>query len=90
MMDNDLKLDGNAAGGLLSEIFAIEMTTAEGTCRGCGRIKALGEFMLYRHEMGTVLRCAVCDTALIRIAHVGQCYWIDLGGISFLRITNNH
>ena len=29
---SDNKLDGNAIGGMLREIFAMEMTTAEGKC----------------------------------------------------------
>ena len=36
MADSDLRLDGNAAGGLLNEIFPFEMTTAQATCAGCG------------------------------------------------------
>ena len=32
MQDSDLRLDGNAAGGLLNEIFPFEMTAAEATC----------------------------------------------------------
>jgi hypothetical protein len=87
MNDNDLKLDGNAAGGLLNEIFPFEMTTAEATCRGCGTIKLVGEVMLYRHGMGAILRCAYCDTALIRITHVRGSYRLDLSGMSTLRIA---
>ena len=89
MKDNDLRLDGNATGGLLNEIFPFEMTTAEATCGGCGRIKPLGELMLYRHGMGAILRCAICDTALIRITHIRECYRIDLSGMSYLRIAAN-
>ena len=89
MKDNDLRLDGNAAGGLLNEIFPFEMTAAEGTCGGCGRIKPLGELMLYQHGMGAILRCAVCDTALIRITRIRECYRIDLSGMSCLRIAAN-
>ena len=36
MEQADMKLDGNAIGGLLREIFTMEMTTAETTCAGCG------------------------------------------------------
>lgn len=32
----ELMLDGNAIAGLLQEVFAVEMTTAIGTCAGCG------------------------------------------------------
>ena len=31
-----LMLDGNAVAGLLQEVFAVEMTTAIGTCNACG------------------------------------------------------
>lgn len=87
MDDNSLKLDGNAAGGLLNEIFPFEMTTAESTCGVCGTMKPIGELMLYRHGMGTILRCARCDTALIRITQVRGSYWLDLSGTSCLRIA---
>ena len=56
MNDNNLRLDGNAAGGLLNEIFPFEMTTAEATCGGCGTMRPIGELMLYSHGMGAVLR----------------------------------
>ena len=88
MKDNDLKLDGNAAGGLLNELFPFEMTIAEATCGGCGAMKPLGEVMLYRHGMGAILRCADCDTAVIRITHVRGWYRLDLSGLSYLRIAD--
>lgn len=88
MRDNDLRLDGNAAGGLLNEIFPFEMTAAEATCGGCGATRPLGELMLYRHGMGTILRCAGCDTALLRITHIRGCYRLDLSGMTYLRIAS--
>src|SRR5258705_7342397 len=33
---DELMLDGNAIAGLLQELFAVEMTTAVGTCGDCG------------------------------------------------------
>lgn len=87
MKDNDLRLDGNAAGGLLNEIFPFEMTTAEVTCGGCGTMRLVGEALLYRHGMGAILRCAHCDGALIRIAHLRGYYRLDLSGMSHLRIA---
>ena len=73
MNDNDLRLDGNAAGGLLNEIFPFEMTAAEATCGGCGTKRPIGELMLYGYEMGAILRCSGCETALIRITHIRGC-----------------
>ena len=37
-----LMLDGNAVAGLLQEVFAVEMTTAIGTCDSCGATDAVG------------------------------------------------
>ena len=34
---DDLRLDGNAAAGLLGELFAFEITTATAICDGCGQ-----------------------------------------------------
>ena len=87
MKDDELRLDGNAAGGLLNEIFPFEMTAAEATCVGCCTMKPVGELMLYQHGMGAILRCVGCDTALIRITHIRGCYRLDLSGISYLRIA---
>ena len=88
MQHNDLRLDGNAAGGLLNEIFRFEMTTAMATCGGCGTMRPIGEVMLYQHGMGTILRCAECDTALMRITHIRGCYRLDLSGMTCLRVTS--
>jgi hypothetical protein len=33
---DERKLDANATGGLLVEVFALKMTTAEVACTGCG------------------------------------------------------
>ena len=86
-MENNLRLDGNAAGGLLNEIFPYEMTTAVATCGGCGNVRVIGELMLYGHGMGVVLRCADCDTALIRITHIRGAYRLDMSGMSCLLIA---
>ena len=42
MDDQDLKLDGNAAAGLLRELFTFELTTATGRCDNCGAIAEVG------------------------------------------------
>jgi len=87
MNDNDLRLDGNAAGGLLNEIFPFEMTAAEATCGGCGTTRPIGGLILYRHGMGAILRCVACDATLTRVTHIRGCYRLDLSGMSCLRIA---
>jgi hypothetical protein len=73
-------LDGNAAGGLLSEVFAFEATAAQTTCAGCAKIMAMAELRLYAIEMGVILRCPSCDGAVIRVARTPRGLWLDLKG----------
>ena len=80
------KLDGNAAAGILQAIFPFEMTMAQITCTGCGTTMAIGETAAYMHGMGTVIRCPVSDTVLIRVVHVKGRYWLDMRGVRVLEI----
>jgi Family of unknown function (DUF6510) len=85
MMEN--KLDGNAAAGILQEIFPYEMTMAQITCTDCGATMAMGATAAYMHGMGTVLRCPVSDTVLIRVAQIKGRYFLDMRGVRVLRIS---
>jgi hypothetical protein len=82
----DLRLDGNAAAGPLAELFRFEMTLAWTTCAGCGAANPIGALMDYGGEMGVILRCPGCDTAILRFAHSAGRYWLDLRGAACLRI----
>jgi hypothetical protein len=86
MDDADRRLDGNAAAGLLAEVFCFEMTTASATCAGCGALAPVGALMVYGGEMGAILRCPGCDTAIIRVARTRGRYWLDLRGAAGVRI----
>ncbi len=93
-MDGEsLRLDGNAAAGMLSAIFTHDMTSAQSTCAGCGRIGPMGSLMLYGGQVGMVLRCPSCDSVQMRIVRVperrGQQdqFWMDMRGMANLRIT---
>jgi len=86
MDDTDLRLDGNAAAGLLAEIFAFDVTTARAVCSGCGAIAPVGALAAYVHGMGMVLRCPGCDTALIRASRLASGHWVDLRGLRVLRV----
>jgi ribosomal protein S27E len=86
MDEQDLKLDGNAAAGVLREVFAFELTTARGQCNNCGNVAEVGAVMVYSHAPGIVLRCPICDNVLMRIAESGDRYWLDARGITWLEI----
>ena len=73
-------LDGNAAGGLLREVFAFDATTARTTCAGCDRTRPMAELMLYAVELGAILRCPSCDQAVVRIGRTSRGLWLDLRG----------
>jgi len=85
MMEN--KLDGNAAAGILQEIFPFDMTLVQATCTGCGATDVIGALAAYIHGMGTIVRCPSCDTALIRVAQTRGRYWLDIRGVRFLQIN---
>ncbi len=81
------KLDGNAAGGILHAIFPFEMTLAQATCTSCGAINAIGALTVYKHGMGTVIRCPSCENVLIRVAQTKGQYWLDMRGVRVLQIS---
>ena len=81
------RLDGNAAAGLLREVFAVEMTAATAVCEGCGREAAVAELMLYGGALGAVLRCPGCDLAMIRLAATPAGHRLDMRGVALLRIA---
>jgi Family of unknown function (DUF6510) len=86
VQQSDLKLDGNAIAGLLREIFAMEMTNANSTCAGCGKVHAVGRVDVYLNAPGVVVRCPACEQVLMRIVHNRGRYWIDLTGIRCLEL----
>ena len=85
--ETELKLDGNAIGGLLGEIFRLEMTSAQGQCGGCGAVNAIGRVDVYVNAPGAVVRCPGCTQVLMRIVHGKGRYWIDLSGLRVLELA---
>jgi hypothetical protein len=104
-------LDGNAAAGELSRIFAVDITTAAGRCAECGTTKCLAEAHVYMHgpglvarcaECGTtkclaeahvymhgpglVARCAACEHVLLRLVNVREHMFLDVRGMTYLRV----
>ena len=82
---DDLRLDGNAAAGLLGQLFAFEVTTATATCGGCGQTWLIGALPLYGQQTGMVLRCPGCDHVMIVVTRSQDEWWLDLRGIRIMR-----
>jgi hypothetical protein len=81
-----VRLDGNAAAGLLGELFARDVTTARSTCRGCGAVERVGALHLYAREMGAVLRCPGCDSVVLRVTRTPTDFWLDASGARSIAI----
>jgi hypothetical protein len=80
MRDSDLRLDGNAAAGLLAQVFAVEATTVLVTCASCGANGAIGTVHVYDRGPGTILRCPACSAVLMRFAEIRGRLFADLRG----------
>jgi Family of unknown function (DUF6510) len=87
-MDNqeeaNLPLNGNAAAGLLRELFALDVTAAEVTCGSCGIVSVVGETRVYGGVMGAIFRCAHCDSIVIRLVRTPVGIWLDMRGARLL------
>jgi Zn finger protein HypA/HybF involved in hydrogenase expression len=80
-----LRLDGNAAAGLLQEVFTVDVTVARGTCASCGAVEAVGAVHVYV-SAGVVLRCPHCDSALMRVVSGRGRMWVDVTGLRTLEL----
>ena len=89
MNEVDLRLDGNAAAGLLSEVFAAEMTVALETCASCATTNAIGATHVYAHAPGVVLRCPACEAMLICIVRIRGRLLVDMRGVSALELRED-
>jgi ribosomal protein S27AE len=80
------RLDGNAAGGVLADLFAVDVTAARSRCASCGTTSMLGAHHLYADAPALVLRCPTCTEVVLRVAsHEGRVL-LDLRGAQLLTV----
>ena len=89
MQTEEMRLDGNAAAGMLRELFVRDMTAAMATCRGCGSVGPIGGLLEYGHEMGIVLRCATCEGVVLRLVHAPNALRLDPSGMALLTLAED-
>jgi hypothetical protein len=82
----ELKLDGNAVGGVMLELLGVEMTASPCTCAGCGAREEIARLDVYVGA-GIVVRCCHCESVMIRIVQAGGRAWLDLSGTSAVELT---
>jgi hypothetical protein len=82
-------LDGNSVAGEMTEIFAMDVTPAEGQCAHCGTIKHFAEAHVYVKCPGVVARCGVCEQILFRFVCVRQRVFLDVRGLTYLSLDRS-
>jgi hypothetical protein len=85
----DHAVDGNAAAGSFSEIFAVDVTSARVTCGHCGASNPFAHEKAYVRGPGTVLRCAGCASVLARLVRTRDATWLDLTGSAAWQMDNS-
>ena len=80
------ELDGNAAAGILSVVFALEVTGARGHCDACGNVAALGEARAFVEAPGVVMRCRGCEAVLLVLVRGDGRYWLGVNGLTWLEL----
>jgi Family of unknown function (DUF6510) len=86
-LNRELMLDGNAVGGLLREMFALEMTACPCKCAHCGREGPIGTLLAFTHAPGVVLRCPGCEQVVLRLLATADTLTLDARGAAHLRMV---
>ena len=91
MDESRLRVDGNAAAGILREVFVHELSAARVACASCGAIGQLGGQHLYMYPLspGAVLRCGSCQEVLLVFVHAGGRYRLGLRGLTWLEMSDS-
>ena len=83
----ELILDGNAAAGLLREVFAGEMTACPAECANCGNLAEIGALIAFTQAPGIVLRCPMCHEVMLRLVETPAAIYFEARGTVYIRIT---
>jgi len=81
-----MRLDGNAAAGILQDMFVPEVTTLRGSCATCKAVEEIGAQHLYMYPRapGAVLRCRSCESVLLVVTHPARRLRVALQGYLWL------
>jgi hypothetical protein len=77
--------DGNALAGPVGDLFRVDVTSAIGRCKNCGREGPMAQVRVFDHAPGVVARCPACDQVLLRLVQDSGRAWLDLRGLSYLQ-----
>ena len=75
------RVDGNAAAGLLAEIFAVDVTTMTGGCGECGAAGPLAETVVEIDEVAAIIRCRTCTHTLMTVMRADEGVRLVIGSL---------
>lgn len=78
------RVDGNAAGGLLLEIFGRDMTAARATCGTCRRHAVIADAVAEIDGSGAILLCRGCGHTLLTYLHTDGWMTLTIGALIHL------
>lgn len=79
-------LDGNALAGRFDDLLGVDITAAVGRCGGCGQTCELARARAFVTAMGTVLRCAECESVLAVLVDVRDEVVMNLSGLAYVTV----
>lgn len=79
------RVDGNAAGGTLLELFGRDMTTARATCGHCHHRAPLADAVAEVDAAGMILLCRGCGHTLLTYLQVDGRKSLTLGSLAGLQ-----
>jgi hypothetical protein len=80
-------VDGNELAGAFREVFAVDVTSARGTCVACGQSGEVASARVYARGPGLVARCPSCEAVLMRLVRGTGRAWLDLRGVTCLEFV---
>ena len=89
MRADESVLDGNAAAGLLAAVFGSDLTAVPGQCAHCHTVSIVADMRAYTRAPGTVLRCPICSSVVVRIVETPTATLVDTSGIARLRLSRS-
>jgi len=82
---SDLLLGGDAAARHVQQIFVPDVTLPKIRCDACDSVSGIGSLTVYAGPMGAVLKCADCDSVLMRVVDTPHGLWLEMSGARNVR-----
>ncbi|WP_203579377.1 DUF6510 family protein [Microbacterium hibisci] len=60
-------VDGNAAAGMLWDVFGADVTALTGVCGGCGAAAPVAETVVELDDTAAIVRCRSCTHTLFTV-----------------------